>query len=234
MSVSRRRPRVDRIATAALTLSAWLRPTPAAARPVTYVDGWSVMSENRSTQNELMVDYTFTRSLAIGLRASSYRTPSGDVTAVAPVANLLAARWNGETTQANLYAGGGYGLFTPSPSTPAVARPVPEGSRARRYGGLMLLDADVESRVLYASARLERSAAPWPEALTYGRVRAGMSPFLGDVASLHVWTLLQWDYAGWRKQAELTPMLRFFYQNMLWEIGVGSRGNAQLNWTFEL
>jgi hypothetical protein len=199
------------------------------ARPVTYVDGISISSENRSHQNESMVSYTMTRRLAAGMHLSTFRDDHAEFIYAAPMSNVLLGRWNEENQQSNFYFSAGYGRYW--------QRLMNESDDAKTafYSPVVILDADTESRTIYASVHHERinfNDAQGP--LAYSRFRIGLSPYLADYGSLHSWALIQWDYDHWRQKGSVSTLLRFFFRNVLWEMGVSYQGQIQFNWAIEL
>lgn len=109
-------------------------------------------------------------------------------------ANELAHRWLENCVQANLYGSVGEGArITPTKSTAAVHEAV---------------EADWETRRIYANTRLETLASP------------GLAPFEG----LHTWLVLEGDLRD-----------HHFYQNVLWEMGTSlEEGDTHLSIAIEL
>lgn len=194
----------------------------ATARPVAYLGAWSVMSESRVDQSEAMIGYTFHRQMTVGLHASSYRLGKDVAWFAAPYVAATALRWNDEGRQSNLYLGAGYGMSG-----------VNTFNAERLPGSLALLEADTETRSVYVSIRSEHVTLGG-EDFSYARARIGLAPFLAAMGGLHTWILLQDDYSAWTKTNDVTPMLRFFFQNILWELGISVKGHAQMNWTVEI
>ena len=62
------------------------------------------------------------------------------------------------------------------------------------------------------------------------RGRLGILPFKSDFESLQIWTVLQVDAQSWSESPiELTPLLRLFYKNVLWEMGSSMSGKTWLH-----
>jgi hypothetical protein len=60
--------------------------------------------------------------------------------------------------------------------------------------------------------------------------RVGFSPFKADFNSLQSWAMLQlWSDPVTSQELKVTPLLRFFYQNVLWEMGASTKGDMMLN-----
>jgi hypothetical protein len=201
----------------------FLMPSLAWGRPVSFLQGWSLMNENRSYQNEAMVSFTVQRHLALGIHYTTLRAPENSTQQVlAPLANLLVFRWNDEGRQSNLYIGAGFGAMQTS------------GQRNRVKGTAVFnVDLDTETKDFSFAFRHEHIQSKSDRYL-YSRVRAGLSPYLSNFGSLHTWVLLQGDWDHWRSEGEITPLLRFFFQNVLWEMGYSFRGRAQFNWSVEM
>jgi hypothetical protein len=124
--------------------------------------------------------------------------------------NFLAYRKNGEDYQANLYLHAGAG------------RSSERG--VFHYG----VTADAENRRVYFlgqwdsilnSARTERR---------WWKLRAGFAPYLAGFEGVHSWLILEANQKI-PGRVSLVPTLRFFYQNVLWEIGSSLDGEIHFN-----
>jgi hypothetical protein len=175
------------------------------------------MNENRVDQTELMANYTLLPSLSVGVHYAEYRREGETPRFFIPTLGFLVKRWNEYGLQANLYAEAGYGYESSSASGK----------------GLGAIEADIESRRLYASTRAESLGIFEMGALGYCRLRTGFAPYLAPYEGIHAWVLFQLEYRTWTSEYTLTPMLRFFYQNVLFEIGQSLKGAWQFNWTVE-
>jgi hypothetical protein len=62
------------------------------------------------------------------------------------------------------------------------------------------------------------------------QLRLGFSPFETDFDKLQNWFMLQLvSMPSIEPKVVITPMLRFFYHNVLWEFGSSTQGNWMLN-----
>jgi hypothetical protein len=195
----------------------------AQARPVAFLGAWSLMNENRIHQNQLMGSYTLGREWSLGFHFSSFEGDQGRDYFLAPVVSYLVLRENEDRRQTNVYLTAGSGrLIRYQGGTQSVAAAV------------MALDADTETRTVYSALRSEWTKASDGHLYLYSRARLGFAPYSAAVGGLHTWVLLQTDYDKWKKHSEITPMLRFFFQNMLWEMGVSLKGSFQFHWATEV
>jgi hypothetical protein len=205
--------------TAGILSTSWI----AEARPVSFVDGWSIMNENRANQSELMTAYTFDRNFALGLHISTFQRDDTRDTFYSPVVSYLALRLNEDRRQTNIYFTAGAGRLCPL------------GDPDESIGAnLFAFDLDSETRTMYGAIRHEITKAKGGPIFMYSRARLGFSPYTANVGGLHTWVLIQVDYDKWKGQTEMTPMLRFFFQNMLWEMGSSMKGHFQFNWATEV
>lgn len=91
-------------------------------------------------------------------------------------------------------------------------------------------EADWETRTLYTALKHYQFNSPATSDLTMTQARIGFSPFESDFENLQSWFMLQAMYMPEiEKKIILTPMLRFFYKNVLWEFGSSTRGEWMLN-----
>jgi hypothetical protein len=129
--------------------------------------------------------------------------------------NHLLWRHNGEDSQANIYLHTGLGRFE-------------NGNGPGRTGWLGGVEMDWETRRHFVSLKYMQLGSPdGDNHLTVARL--GLSPTLADFKSLQTWAMLQAWYAPWSdKTVTLTPLLRFFYNNILWEMGSTLKGDWML------
>ncbi|MBX9767738.1 MAG: hypothetical protein K2X47_10740 [Bdellovibrionales bacterium] len=187
---------------------------PVWSRPVSFRGGNIVMSENRAFQSELMIVHTPINNWSLGFHGATLRgfqnDPAKQVDVFAVMMNWLAVRGFGDDWQSNLYFGAGAGgMLTTS------------------------IEMDFETRKFYLSARTQGWGPETTDPLTYARARVGFAPYLSEMNGLHTWVLLQAEYHSWTRVTDILPMVRFFYQNILFELGSSFRGRAQFNFVTE-
>lgn len=172
------------------------------------------MSENRAFQNEMMIAHTLINHVSIGVHGVALRgfesEPAKQVDVFAVMVNWLALRGLGDDWQSNLYVGvGGGGMLTTS------------------------IEGDFETRKIYLSLRAQGWGPETKDPLTYVRARLGFAPYLSEMNGLHTWVVFQAEHHTWARVTDLIPMLRFFYQNVLFELGSSFRGRTQFNFVTE-
>lgn len=185
----------------------------AQAHPVTFTDGVMLKSMFREDMSENSITYTFHRKLAAGLEVDRLMLNGKDSTWGLGEFNILAQRWNGESTQTNIYLlSGAGGVWRENQS---------DVQGAGKLGLLM----DHESREFYTAAQM----SAWFSndiSTRYYVYKVGFAPFVAGYNDLNVWVVLQADYnKDMRKNIQVTPFLRFFYKNIFWEFGSSLRGN---------
>lgn len=116
-------------------------------------------------------------------------------------ANSLLYRKNTENSQGNLYLHTGYGT-----------------ENTYQVG----LEGDWETRRIYTSLKHLQFNH---HRVSQGRI--GFSPVEKSFNDLQVWVMFQTMVT--RDETMLTPMLRFFYHNYLWEVGSSLKGEWMLN-----
>ena len=184
------------------------------AHPVIYEGGWAISSSNMGDMNNNYALYSVTNRWALGLE--HWRIGKGQKNndwGFFKINHLL-WRQNGEDHQANLYLHAGAGMV--DQETPGK---VTKGSF---MGGA---EADWETRVLYTSLKyLEFDTA----SMAQGRI--GFSPRMAKFEELQTWFMVQGRWLrGFDETIQITPLVRFFYHNVLWEIGSSTRGDWLLN-----
>jgi hypothetical protein len=116
----------------------------AEAMLVAYQDSFGIMGYNQSFHNELFLNYSLTSHFAVGERTIKFLTIDGTKEFFIPEADFLVARFNEKDSQANLYAGAGYGAQSFMGQTSGV--------------GMVNLAADWESRKYYLDAEFQSLA----------------------------------------------------------------------------
>lgn len=195
----------------------------AEARPIFAKGVWALMSWNRPDLNEVIGTYSLTPAVSFGGRY--LRLPvSGEATRelYLPQASLLFWRYNDVDFQSNLYGSAGLGLDH-------LSAPGSGASYSKAVFGD--LEADFETRSIYASAEYQAVRLSSLNPLGVIRGRAGFAPYTTEIEGFHSWLLLQVEsHPGSKDAASVTPMLRFYYQNVLFEVGSSLRGEWSFNW----
>lgn len=140
---------------------------------------------------------------------------------------LLVKRWNLEDAQGNFYVFGGPGYY----SNRVLGEVIDEGGFSRIGAQL-----DYETRRIYLNARyVERRTFDGFDALdNLIDLAAGFAPFVADYDDLNLWLVLRYMDGDKMKSSMVSPLVRFFYKNYLWEVGMSTKGNAQLNFMIHM
>lgn len=187
------------------------------AHPVIYKDGWVISSFNMDNMNDQQLMYSFTSRFATGLNSFRFSKNKEDTDLLFAKFNYLAWRHNGKDSQANLYLHSGAGFSD-------------QGSLGS-HGALMYgAEVDWETRELFLGLKHWQYYVPNRFDMPVTMARVGFSPFTAPFDSLQSWLMVQAMYAPLANETiSLTPMLRFFYKNVLWEMGASSKGGWMLN-----
>jgi hypothetical protein len=191
----------------------------AIAHPVIYQGGWALNSTNFADYSNNYVMYSMNHRFAVGV--DHWRFSQGDDNTEAGLfkVNNLLWRYNGEDAQANIYLHGGAGVVDQEWGK--------RGTHGVYMGGI---DVDWETRQLYTAFKHYQFYSPnrWDSYVTQARV--GYSPYTAEFDKLQTWVMLQAMVVDdIHKTVQLTPMVRFFYHNVLWEVGSSTRGDWMLN-----
>lgn len=107
----------------------------------------------------------------------------------------LLKRWNLPKAQGNSYVFGSI------------------GDNTYRYG----FQADYETRKIYTLFKhnyIKNASDEFSNSI----YRVGYAPYEGDYSELNTWIIVEYN----RHMRTATPILRFFYKNILWEMGYNS------------
>lgn len=182
------------------------------AHPVIYQDGlmWGQMMTPAMT--DIQLNYSYRYNWAYGLNGMRFKNQDEETREYAfAKLNHLVKRWNNPNSQGNFYLHSGLG----------VERTNIKDSAFSWLGGA---EADWESRVWYMAAKWVHLGSENTDQNLY-MARIGHSPILADVNSLQIWFIGQFMYENYMSRTvKVTPMLRFFYHNVLWETGASLDG----------
>lgn len=184
------------------------------AHPVIYKDGWALSSANMADYSNNYVMHSFTNKFAIGVDHWRFTKDDADTEMGLLKLNHLLWRSNGEDYQANVYVHGGVGVRDQEWN--------PRGT----FGDYVVgAEADWETRKLFSSLKYYQFSD-----INMTQARVGFSPNIADFKSLQTWFMVQGMVIDdINETVMITPLLRFFYQNVLWEIGSSTRGDWMLN-----
>jgi len=192
-----------------------LVPQMAYARPVSYPGGWTVMQNNDYSMNSLHIHYSPTAKESIGWKAEYNRDE--DFQLQMAQYNRLLKRWNMEDAQANAYLKLGLG----------IAEQEGDVDPATTIG----FASDYETRRIFASYENRYlKAGSFSDAFTQ-KARVGVAPYLGEYDDLQTWLMLEvaHDPEG-RDEFVTTPLVRFFKDEYMAEIGFSSQKDLLFNW----
>jgi hypothetical protein len=191
----------------------------AGAHPVIYKDGLVLSSSNMRSFSDNQVMYSWSSRWSSGLNHWRFTREEKNTEFVFAKLNHLLYRYNGEDSQANIYLHGGAGA-----ADSEIER------RQTNEAFMAGVEADWETRKLYSAMKYYHFTSPKVTDLSMLQARLGFSPYEAPFDELQTWFMLQAMLMP-EIEAEvlLTPMLRFFYKNVLWEIGSSTRGEWMLN-----
>lgn len=200
--------------------------TLAHAKPVSYKGSLGIMGENSHSGNRLMVSYSHSARFAI---AGTYLRDMTHEFYI-PSINSLLSRWNFDESQANLYLSLG----------PAFQK-IGSEFQAGKFGEVQ---ADWENRDFYIeytnfmvtgyTNQTVLNQKPILNDLNKKTLRLGFSPFKGEYTELNSWFIVQFEAKKNSKSIEKIQLLRFFYRNVLWEIGADFKGGYNFNYMINL
>lgn len=193
--------------------------TPAFAHPVIYQDGIVASSSNMSSFSDNHLMYSWSPRWASG--ANHWRLTRNEANTEFAFAktNHLLYRNNGEDSQGNVYLHAGLGVADSE---------IEEKRTSVAY--MSGVELDWETRKLYTSAKYYSFNSPKTTDLSMAQARVGFAPYEAEFDQLQTWFMLQAMYLPKvEEQVMLTPLLRFFYKNVLWEVGSSTRGDWMLN-----
>lgn len=184
------------------------------AHPVIYKNGMEFIGESQQRESRYNMHYSFSPKWSVGAEYYDFR--EDDVQVSSLQVNHILKRWNNLGSQANIYVTLGGGIFD-------VADSKLEG---QWNGGVQ---ADWESTKYYIESKYSHIEPEKHSALDFKSLRLGFAPYIPhQEGMINTWFILQWTQWN-RDRIQTTPMFRFFYQNVLFEIGHSLDGD----WLFQ-
>lgn len=187
-------------------------PSLSLAHPVSFKGGYGVMPEYSPSRQEVEVNYSLTSSYALALHAINADLKSGDSKFILPRFNYKLFRRNELDSQTNLYlwAGGG----------------AAEQNDNWQLSSTTGFQADYETRRIYTLLLGENLQSTRDADSKRLRYRLGVAPYLASFEGFHTWLIAQVEYTPDMDNSwTVTPLVRFFYNNYLIEVGSSTRGD---------
>ncbi len=196
----------------------------AQSRPISYLGGSTIVEESDRVSTSVLTHYTFSPEFSLGLRAEYNRDEHFTIQSIHPT--FLIKRWFGSDYQGNLYLYGGLGIANGVKGSYLK-------NKSAIYGGIM---ADWETRSLFLGYRSRHLEAGHFGKTFIQAIRFGFTPYLGNTGDLHTWLMVEIDHRAKSKSpATITPMVRFFKDSLLVEIGYNLIETQPLiNFTYRL
>lgn len=189
------------------------------AHPVIFEGGTVVSSSNMEGYSDNQILYSYSSKWAAGV--NHWRFTKGNENTEMGLARLNHLLWrkNGEDFQSNIYLLSGIGVIDS------------EIDKRRTEEVYMAgIEVDWETRNLFAALKHYQFASPRVSDLAMTQGRLGFSPKETPYDQLQTWFMVQAMYTGdIDRTVSITPLVRFFYHNVLWEMGASSRGEWLLN-----
>jgi len=183
------------------------------SHPVIYKGGWVFQQSSMPQMSESKVGYTFHPKFSVMAKSQRF-DQNNEYEDTTLGINVLAKRWLSFDSQANIYLGANIGNYEDA-----------DGSGQASHAMFM---ADWEDREDYLVFKSKKYFYDGDESEDY-LLRYGFAPYVSGMDELQAWGIIQaYYYDQHSKEAVITPMLRFFYKNVLWEMGSSTNGASFL------
>lgn len=193
---------------------------PVWSRPVSYPGGITTIVTNNGNEHSALIHYSPTAKYSIGLKSEYRRQNQYSVTSIQM--NNLIKRWNKKNSQANLYIKSGIGYADRNSSQ------FKDQSSFAAFTGIA---ADWESRRWFSSYQNRYLEAGEVDDFFMQEARLGIAPYIADYGDLHTWLMLEVKHIPEGEDTfTLTPLIRFFKDVHLVEIGISNHRDALFNW----
>ncbi|MBC7386165.1 MAG: hypothetical protein H7301_08415 [Cryobacterium sp.] len=191
----------------------------AQAHPVSYQGATALMTWNQPFLADYWIAYSFRSDMAFAARSMRMDMPGGKLWVYMPQYDVLFKRWNNRDSQANIYGYAGFGGVQMN------------GQRGTAW--LTGVEADAESRSLFVMAKAELMDPTIGPNFNHYEFRVGAAPYEAEFNEIASWLMIQIQYhPSLEKKTVVTPLARFFYRSVLFEIGVSTNGDSMTNFMF--
>lgn len=213
----------------------------AQAHPVIFKSGWVYWGQFSSSHNTQRISYTFHPRFSAEAYSSFYHSLL-NYRDLKLSLNTLIKRWYFKNSQANAYFAVRAGLYqlkdlhlkkkriqtldgVHSQKLSRFSSAYSTDNAFKNWAVHPEMMLDWESRSLYTAFNF--SYRIFNKNLFYQlQSRIGFAPYEGGMDELQVWLILQMDYFELiHSRLQITPMMRFFYKNALWEAGASLNGS---------
>jgi hypothetical protein len=185
-----------------------------AAKPISWAGGIaaSTMNDEDGSMNHLT--YSFSGKTAVSARLDWFFQDDSVLTGVQ--GHRLLKRWNFEDGQANIYLTAGAGAaFQAKRSNAAV------------FGGVM---TDYETRRFFVMYENDSVYAGDIMQYHWHSGRLGWAPYKVAYEKIQPWLMLKTDYrSDVPHKWQVTPMVRLFTPDWMFEAGINTRGKPMIN-----
>ena len=184
------------------------------AHPVTYKGGIVYWGSMMPMMQSHRINYSFSPKASLEINRSSIENINNyrDTTVGF---NFLLKRWLQHDSQGNIYLNGHVGHFTQDNNKSGLATH-------------QMVIGDWESRRIYTAGSIMNYSFDDKNLQRYS-YRIGFAPYIGKMNELQTWMILKFDYFKENdRRLWVTPMMRFFYKNALWEFGANQYGDFLL------
>lgn len=187
------------------------------ARPVSYPEGWTLMTNHDAFENDLHIHYTPSIDYSVGYKGIYFRKNEAQFHGTQ--LNYLLKRINKRHSQANFYLKSGAGMY--------------HDNDKNSFAGFAGFAADWEDRDYFVMYENRFFDSGHTQSNFMQKARIGITPYVGNYGDLHTWFMLQVmhrpDSLRSKDEVTVTPMVRFFKDVYLAEFGVSHRGEFMFN-----
>ncbi len=189
------------------------------AHPVSFEDSKGVMGYHSPVLSHFQLNYSFRHWFAVGVHHFDIPDTRANRFSNFVSTNFLLKRWNGPSYQGNIYAVLGVGQSKFGDTSLGAT--------------LTKLQFDIEDRQYYFLTSYSQINSVREVELQDLVVRAGVAPYVASYKDIHSWLILEWRSNNVQQQGafeDVTPFLRIFYKNLLFEIGQSFNGLTRFNY----
>ena len=191
------------------------------SRPISYPGGWTIMHKNELQLHSINFHYSPSHKYSVGYISEYLDKKNYFFNGIKT--NYLLKRINTNNSQSNIYLKNSLGTSYSN---------YKEFNEKLQFSYTSGIALDWETRRYFTMYENRYSDSGEIGHLFHQKLKIGIAPYLGNYGDLHTWAMIQLDHTPNSNYVySITPMLRFFKDTTLFEIGINTKLKPLINLT---
>ena len=189
------------------------------ARPVSYEDGWTIMTYNNYDSHSTLIHYSPTSKYSIGFKSEYWQNKEYFLNSFN--LNYLIKRINKKHSQANVYVKSGLGIMSSD---------FANYENKNELAGHLEISSDWETRRYFISYLSKAIKSENIDNSYIQMARVGIAPYVASYGKLHTWIMYAIKHMPEIDDTVVSEIIfRFFKSTNLVEVGIDEKKNLTFN-----